>query len=62
MKLVEWLFTEHGYDEAVAIDLNGKECMFWTDDDEKMDATVLKVEDRDAYGMTANVYIDYKED
>lgn len=61
MKLVEWLFTEHGYDEAVAIDLNGNECAFWTDDDEKMDAEVLKVEDRDAYGCTANVYIDYRQ-
>lgn len=60
MKLVEWLFSNHSYDEAVAIDLDGNECMFWVEDDEKMNATVLKVEDRDAYGMTANVYIDYR--
>lgn len=60
MKLVEWLFSNHNYDEAVAIDLDGNECMFWVEDDEKLDATVLKVEDRDAYGMTANVFIDYR--
>lgn len=60
MKLVEWLFSNHDYDEAVAIDLDGNECMFWVEDDEKLNATVLKVEDRDAYGMTANVFIDYR--
>lgn len=60
MKLVEWLFSNHNYDEAIAIDLDGNECMFWVEDDEKLNATVLKVEDRDAYGCTANVFIDYR--
>lgn len=62
MKLVEWLFSDHRYDEAVMIDADGNECLFWTDDDPKMNATVLRVEDRDAYGCVANVYTDYRED
>lgn len=61
MTVMQWLFTEHGYDEAVMIDADGNECEFWTDDDDKMKAHVLRVEDRDAYGCTANVYTDYRE-
>lgn len=60
MRLVEWLFSDHEYDEAVMIDADGNECTYWTDDDNKMDANVLKVEDRDAYGCVANVYTDYR--
>lgn len=60
MTLMQWLFTEHGYDEAIMIDANGNECTFWTDNDPKYRANVLKVENRDAYGCTANVYTDYR--
>lgn len=60
--LAQNLTTRDGYTEAHMYDASGNICMFWYGDaDPKYDAHVLRVEDADAWHISANVYTDYVE-
>ena len=64
MTVNQWLDGNYAdgclqYAEAVMHDANGNECTFWTNDDPKYRANVLRVESAD--GITAHLYTDYTE-
>lgn len=64
MTVNQWLDGNYSngclqYAEAIMYDANGNECTFWTDDDPKYSANVLRVESTD--GITAHLYTDYTE-
>lgn len=67
MTLAEWQNANYSnrckgtsYDEVTVIDAEGKEMLTWTDNDQKYNANVLKVESVDG-GTLAILYTDWRE-
>lgn len=58
MTLLQWLESNTEFEEAIFVDVNGNDCLFWYDNDDKYSSHVLKVEAINCF--TAKVYTDYK--
>lgn len=57
MTVIEWLNNNTEFEEAIFINTNGEEESFWYDNDNKYNATVLRVEAVNEWQV--RLYTDY---